>query len=91
MKAVVFHQFGSPDVVKIQEVTKPTPKDNEVLIKIHATTVTSGDVRVRSANFPAGFKLIGRLMTGFNKPKNPRLGNELAGVIEAIGKESRGS
>ncbi len=87
MKVVEFHTFGSPEVLEIKEVAKPIPGDKEVLIKVHASTVTSGDVRVRSATFPPGFGLIGRLMVGFSKPRSPRLGNELAGIVEAVGKE----
>lgn len=87
MKAVIFQEYGSPEVIQIQDVAKPVPKDNEVLIKVRVTTVTSGDVRVRSANYPDGFKFIGRLMTGYNKPKNTRLGNEFAGVVETVGKD----
>lgn len=86
MKAITFQTYGSPDVIQLQEVEKPTPKDNEVLIKVYATTVTSGDIRVRSSTFPRGFWLIGRLMLGLTKPRDPRLGNEFAGEIEAVGK-----
>jgi NADPH:quinone reductase-like Zn-dependent oxidoreductase len=87
MKAIVYERYGSPDVLQLKEVEKPTPKDNEVLIKTHATTVTSGDWRVRSLNVPAGFGLIIRLVFGFSKPKQPILGSELAGVIESVGKD----
>ena len=73
----------------MKEVATPTPKDNEVLIKTHATTVTSGDWRVRSLNVPAGFGLIMRLVFGISKPKQPILGSELAGVIESVGKDVR--
>lgn len=86
MKAVVYESYVSPDVLQLKEVEKPTPKDNEVLIKIHATTVTSGDWRVRSLQVPVGFGLIMRLVFGISKPKQPILGSELAGVIESVGK-----
>lgn len=86
MKTVVFENYGSPDVIQIREVEKPTPKDNEVLIKVHATTVTSGDVRVRSSTYPKGLWLVGRLVMGLTKPRDTGLGNELAGVVEAVGK-----
>lgn len=86
MKAVVYERYGPPEVLKLKEVEKPTPKDNEVLIKIHATTVTSGDWRVRSLNVPVGFGLIMRLVFGVSRPKQPILGTELAGVIESVGK-----
>jgi len=87
MKAIVYERYGAPDVLQMKEVEKPSPGDSEVLIKIHATTVTSGDWRVRSLNVPAGFGLIMRLVFGFSRPKQPILGSELAGVIEAVGKD----
>ena len=86
MKAVVYTSYGAPDVLQIIEVPKPTPKDNEVLIKIHATTVTSGDWRVRSLKMPVGFGLMSRLVFGIRKPRQPILGTELAGEVESIGK-----
>jgi NADPH:quinone reductase-like Zn-dependent oxidoreductase len=87
VKAAVYERYGSPEVVELKEVDKPTPKDNEVLIKIHATTVTSGDWRVRSLNVPVGFGLISRLFLGVSRPRQRILGTELAGVIESVGKD----
>lgn len=87
MKAIVYERYGPPEVLQLKEVEKPTPKDNEVLIKTHATTVTSGDWRVRSLNVPVGFGLIMRLVFGISKPKQPILGSELAGVVESVGKD----
>jgi NADPH:quinone reductase-like Zn-dependent oxidoreductase len=87
MKAVVCERYGSPEVLRFTEILKPTPKDNEVLIRIHATTVTSADWRVRSLNVPVGFKLIMRLVIGVSGPRQPILGSELAGVIESVGKD----
>ena len=87
MKAIVYERYGPPEVLELMEVAKPTPKHNEVLIKTHATTVTSADWRVRSLEVPLGFRLIVRLVFGISKPKQPILGSELAGVIESIGKD----
>jgi len=86
MKAVVCTKYGPPEVLQLTEVEKPTPKDNEVLIKIHATTCHIGDVRVRSFNVPFWQRIPFRLFLGIRKPKQPILGMELAGDIEAIGK-----
>ena len=87
MKAIVQTKYGSPDVLQLKEVEKPTPKDNEVLIRIYATTVTSGMVRIRSFKVPLAFWLPARLAFGIRKPRNKILGIELAGEIEAIGKD----
>ncbi len=87
MKAMVYERYGSPDVLQLKEVAKPIPKDNEVLIRIHATTVTSGDWRVRSLAVPVGFGLISRLVFGVLRPRQPILGTELAGEIESVGKQ----
>ena len=87
MKAVVYTKYGAPDVLQIIEVPTPTPKDNEVRIKIHATTVTSADWRIRSIKMPVGFGLMSRLVFGINKPRQPILGSELAGEVESIGKD----
>ena len=86
MKAIIFEKYGLPEVLRLSTVAKPAPKPNEVLIKIYATTVTSGDCRVRALNVPTGFGLIMRLVFGWSTPKQPILGTELAGVIEATGK-----
>jgi NADPH:quinone reductase-like Zn-dependent oxidoreductase len=86
MKAIVYERYGPPDVLELKEVAKPRPKDNEVLIKIHATTVTSGDWRARSLEMPVGFALMARLVFGVSRPRQPILGTELAGEIESVGK-----
>jgi NADPH:quinone reductase-like Zn-dependent oxidoreductase len=89
MKAIVYTEYGSPDVLQLKEIEKPTPKDNEVLVKIHATTVTIGDTIMRSLNLPVhGWqKVMGRMILGWNKPRRSTLGMELAGEIEAIGRK----
>ena len=86
MKAVTYKKYGSPDVLQLEELAKPIPKDHEVLIRIHATTVTSADWRVRSLAMPAGFGLISRLVFGIYGPRQAILGMELAGEIESVGK-----
>lgn len=86
MKAVVYEQYGSPDVLRFAEVPTPLPKDDEVLVKIEATTVTAADWRIRSLDVPAGFALLSRLALGVTGPRQPILGSELSGVITAAGK-----
>jgi NADPH:quinone reductase-like Zn-dependent oxidoreductase len=87
MKAIVATKYGPPDVLQLKEVKRPTPKDNEVLIRVHATTVTSGDVWIRGSTFASWFWLPGRIMYGLRKPRKPIPGNELAGEIESVGKD----
>ncbi len=85
MRAMIYTAYGAPDVVRLADVPMPAPKDNEVLIRIHATTVTTGDWRARSLLMPPGFGLLGRLVFGLFGPRQQILGTELAGVIEAVG------
>lgn len=87
MKAMTYRQYGGPDVVTLAEVAKPSPKKNEVLIRILATTVTTGDHRARSLDLPAGFGLAGRLVFGLTRPRQPILGTELAGIVESVGSD----
>ena len=87
MKAIAYEKYGPPDVLELKDVVKPNPKDNEVLIKIHATTVTLYDCWARSSTSPAGFGLLMRISSGIRKPKQSILGTELAGEIEEVGKE----
>jgi NADPH:quinone reductase-like Zn-dependent oxidoreductase len=87
MKAIVCTKYGPPEVLQLQEVEKPTPKDNEVLIRIHATTVRSGDCRIRSSTHPLWYWLPARIMFGIRKPRINIPGDELAGEIESVGKD----
>jgi NADPH:quinone reductase-like Zn-dependent oxidoreductase len=86
VKAVVCTKYGPPEVLQLKEVGKPTPKDNEVLIKICATTCHIGDVRIRSFNVPLWQMIPFRIYLGLRKPKRSILGMELAGEIETVGK-----
>ena len=87
MKAIVCTKYGPPEVLQLREVERPAPKDNEVLIKTYATTCHVGDVRVRSFNVPFWQMLPFRIYLGLRKPKRSILGMELAGEIEAVGKD----
>jgi NADPH:quinone reductase-like Zn-dependent oxidoreductase len=87
MKAIICTKYGSPDVLQLQEVEKPTPKDNEVLIKIHAAAVTVSDCIVRSGKVNILLWIPMRIFVGFRRPRRSILGLELAGEIEEIGKD----
>ncbi len=85
MKAVVYSKYGSPKVLELEELEKPTPKSNEILVKVHATSVTAGDVRLRASDFPTMVWLPARLIFGLFRPKKRILGHEWSGVIEQVG------
>jgi NADPH:quinone reductase-like Zn-dependent oxidoreductase len=93
LKAIVFTAYGSPDVLKMKDVPKPSPQDNEILVRVFATPVNYGDLSARNFahltfrefNMPAPLYLLARLSFGWNKPKNIILGSELAGEVEAVG------
>lgn len=88
MRAIVWTKYGPPEALELREVEKPAPKDDEVLIKIHATTVTAGDCEMRSLKLPIIIALPLRIWIGMLKPKENTIpGTELAGEIEAVGKE----
>lgn len=86
MKAATYQSYGSPDVVEVREIATPEPKDDEVLVKVHNTLVTSGDARMRAFDIPPLFKIPGRIMMGWPAPKNPVLGFAYSGTIAAVGK-----
>lgn len=87
MKAIVCTQYGSPKNLMMKEVAKPTPKSDEVLIRIQATSVTASDVLIRSMNQPLMLKFVLQMIFGFGKPRNPILGMVTAGTVESVGKD----
>jgi NADPH:quinone reductase-like Zn-dependent oxidoreductase len=90
MRAAVCERYGPPEVVQIREVPKPVPADGEVLVRACATTVNSGDARVRALRVPRGLSLPARLRLGVTKPRTPILGFEMAGLVEAVGRAVSG-
>lgn len=91
MKAIIWTRYGSPDGLQLQDLPKPTPKANAVLIKIYAAIVTAGDCEMRRLDLPFGFGPIIRLFNGIRRPKRIKiLGQELAGEVESVGEEVSG-
>jgi NADPH:quinone reductase-like Zn-dependent oxidoreductase len=88
MKAVIYTKYGPPDVLQLKEVERPAPKDNEVLVKIHATTVTIGDTIMRGLKIPGPRwqRLLSQIWLGVGRPKRTILGMELAGEVESVGR-----
>lgn len=87
MKAITYSNYGPAAVLTQTELAKPAPKPDEVLVRVHATSVTSGDYRARSLDMPPGFGLIGRLVFGLFRPRRPVLGTEFSGVVETVGEQ----
>jgi NADPH:quinone reductase-like Zn-dependent oxidoreductase len=87
MKAIICTKYGPPEVLKLMDVERPNPKNNEVLIRIHATTVTVGDTRVRGFKVPLSFWIPARIALGLSKPKKAILGSVFAGEIIGVGNE----
>lgn len=89
MKAIVCTKYGPPEVLQLKEMEKPAPRDREVLVKVHATTVTIGDPIMRSFNLPVSgwLKFMARFFLGIRSPKRPILGMELAGEVESVGRK----
>lgn len=86
MKAITYYRYGAPEVLQIEQLEKPAPSEDEVLIRTRVTTVTSGDWRARSLSVPRGLGWVARLIFGVFKPRQPILGSELSGVVESVGK-----
>lgn len=85
MKALTYERYGPPDVIRVEEVPRPTPKPDELLIRVHASAVNTSDWRVRAAAFPGITALPARLIFGLFRPRNTRLGSEFSGVVDAVG------
>jgi len=85
MKAIICTKYGPPEVLQLKEVEKPRPKNDEVLIKIYAASVTNSDIFIRSSNVPIQFMIPMRIMLGITKPRNPIIGEVFSGEIESVG------
>jgi NADPH:quinone reductase-like Zn-dependent oxidoreductase len=89
MKAIVCTKYGPPEVLQLKEIEKPTPKDNELCIKINATSITPNDIIIRGLKVHGGMRFLMGLAIGFSKPRNPILGMILAGEVESTGKAAK--
>ena len=89
MKAIVYTKYGPPEVLQLKEVAKPTPRDNEILVKVHATTVNAATIWARTGRHPDSkfFTFAVRMIFGLTKPRKSIIGYELSGEIELVGKE----
>lgn len=87
MKACIYEEYGSADVVKVAEVSTPEPEADEVLVRVHAASVTTADWRFRASSFGGGFWLAGRLLVGLLRPRHPILGMDFSGVVVAVGRD----
>jgi len=85
MQAAVLERYGAPEVVQVAEVPQPEPRADEVLVRVRAVAVTSGDARIRGARFPPGFGFLARLAFGITAPRRPILGSSFSGVVERVG------
>jgi NADPH:quinone reductase-like Zn-dependent oxidoreductase len=88
MKAIIYKEYGGPDVLHLAEVEKPKPKDNEILVKVHATSVPAATIWARTGSHPDSkfFTFVVRIAFGLTKPKKPIIGYELSGIVEEVGK-----
>ncbi len=90
MRAAVVERYGGPELVRVAEVSTPRPGPRQVLVRVRAVAVTSGDARIRAARFPPGFAVPARLAFGLRRPRRPILGSACSGVVEAVGSEVDG-
>ena len=86
MKAMVYDKYGPPEVLQLRDIPKPIPKDDELLVKVHAAAVTMADCEIRGGKMDSFIWVVIRIMYGFFKPKYQILGQELAGEVEAVGR-----
>ena len=93
MKAIVYDTYGPPEVLRLAEVERPVPREDEVLVKVHATTVNRSDVHIREANRRGGLAAtwLSRMVSGLRRPRQPILGSEFAGEVAAAGAAVRSS